>query len=118
MHRRALQSGWLSLLQLPLTQDQYKRTLLIAHSRLISHMPNPILLMDFLKDSVDQQGVIALLGLNGLWTLIRDHNLDHPDFFPRLYALLDRNLLHTKDRSRFFRLLDTFPSSSLRHVTA
>ena len=50
MHRRALQSGWLSLLQLPLTQDQYKRTLLIAHSRIISHMPNPILLMDFLKD--------------------------------------------------------------------
>ena len=75
-------------------------------------MPNPILLMDFLKDSVDQQGVIALLGLNGLWTLIRDHNLDYPDFFPRLYALLDRNLLHTKYRSRFFRLLDTFPSST------
>src|SRR5438309_5026757 len=30
------------------------------------------------------------------------------DIFPRLYALLDRNLLHTKYRSRFFRLLDTF----------
>lgn len=36
---------------------------------------------------------------------------DYPDFYKKLYSLLDRNLLHMKYRSRFFRLLELFLSS-------
>ena len=37
---------------------------------------------------------------------------DYPDFYSKLYALLDDQVLHVKYRSRFFRLLDLFLSSS------
>lgn len=39
-------------------------------------------------------------------------NRDYPDFYHKLYTLLDRNIMHVKYRSRFFRLLDIFLSSS------
>lgn len=57
-------------------------------------------------------GPLGLLALNGLFILIRDYNLDYPDFYDRLYAMLDRSVLHVKYRSRFFRLAETFLSSS------
>lgn len=37
---------------------------------------------------------------------------EYPDFYHKLYVLLDRNVLHVKYRSRFFRLLDIFLSST------
>ena len=36
---------------------------------------------------------------------------DYPDFYKKLYALFDRNLMHVKYRSRFFRLVDLFLAS-------
>ena len=37
---------------------------------------------------------------------------DYPQFYQRLYSLLDCQVLHVKYRARFFRLLDTFLASS------
>lgn len=51
VHRRALQDCWLAFLRLPLTEETYKRTLLILHKRVIPYMSQPPLLMDFLTDS-------------------------------------------------------------------
>lgn len=36
---------------------------------------------------------------------------DYPNFYQKLYALLDRHVMHVKYRARFFRLLDTFLAS-------
>lgn len=55
----------------------------------------------------------SILALNGLFTLIVEFNLDYPLFYHKLYALLDRNILHVKYRSRFFRLVDLFLSSNM-----
>ncbi len=52
------------------------------------------------------------MALNGLFILIQEHNLDYPHFFPKLYSLFDKNLLHAKYRSRFFRMVSLFLSSS------
>jgi U3 small nucleolar RNA-associated protein 19 len=38
---------------------------------------------------------------------------DYPNFYQRLYALLDANALHVRYRARFFRLIDTFLRSAL-----
>jgi hypothetical protein len=56
-------------------------------------------------------GVISLLSLNGLFLLMQEYNLEYPEFYPRLYALLKPNVFHAKYRQRFFRLLDLFLSS-------
>ncbi|KAK9768443.1 Maturation and nuclear export of 40S ribosomal subunits interacting protein [Basidiobolus ranarum] len=111
-HRKVFSDGWIALLRLPLTTDIYKKVLVLMHKKIIIHMPQPTLLMDFLTDSYNAGGAISLLALNGLFTLINEHNLDYPDFYKKLYALLDRNVLHVKYRSRFFRLLDLFLSST------
>lgn len=37
---------------------------------------------------------------------------DYPDFYKRLYALFDDNVMHVKYRPRFFRLVDLFLSST------
>lgn len=37
---------------------------------------------------------------------------DYPSFYTRLYAFLDRDLLHNKHRARFFRLAELFLSST------
>jgi len=68
--------------------------------------------MDFLTDSYDLGGATSLLALSGLFHLMQEKNLDYPSFFSKLYSLLDQNLLHSKHRSRFFRLLNTFMSST------
>lgn len=57
-------------------------------------------------------GLVSILALNGVFTLIHEYNLDYPLFYPKLYALFDKNILHVKYRSRFFRLSELFLSSS------
>jgi len=37
---------------------------------------------------------------------------DYPMFYTRLYAFLDKDILHLKHRARFFRLTDVFLSST------
>ena len=59
---------------------------------------------------------MSILSLNGLWELMRVYNLDYPDFYKNLYAILTPDLLHLREKSRFFRLLDLFMSST--HLSA
>lgn len=75
IHRRGFSDCWLKLLKLPLSEEMYKKILLILHKRILPHMSEPKLLMDFLTDSYNVGGAVSLLALNGLFTLITEHNL-------------------------------------------
>ena len=68
--------------------------------------------MDFLTDSFEVGGSVALLALSGLFHLMQEKNLDYPQFYLKLYSLLDSQVLHAKYRSRFFRLLEIFLAST------
>lgn len=68
--------------------------------------------MDFLTDSINIGGSTSLMALSGLFYLIQEKNLDYPQFYHKLYSLLDANILHSKHRSSFFRLLETFLAST------
>ncbi|KAJ3169349.1 hypothetical protein HDU87_000670 [Geranomyces variabilis] len=111
-HRRTFSDCWLAFFRQPMSADMHKRVLLALHKKIIPFMARPTLLIDFLTDSYDQGGAVSMLALNGLFTLITEHNLDYPDFYAKLYALFDKNLLHVKYRSRFLRLVDLFLSST------
>ncbi|KAK9351985.1 CBF/Mak21 family-domain-containing protein [Lipomyces doorenjongii] len=110
--KAAFQDSWLAVLRLPLAVDQYKYILQIMHNKIVPYMSKPQTLMDFLTDSYDAGGSTSLLALNALFSLIQKYNLDYPNFYTKLYVLLDRNVMHVKYRSRFFRLLDLFLSST------
>jgi len=57
-------------------------------------------------------GTVGLLALNALFVLMTEYNLDYPSFYIRLYAFLDRDVLHSKHRARFFRMAELFLASS------
>ncbi|EDO43971.1 predicted protein [Nematostella vectensis] len=111
-HKKVFGSAWLGLTSLPLTQDTHKKVLLSLHNNVIPHMNDPKLLMDYLTDSYNIGGAISLLALNGLFILIHKHNLDYPEFYKKLYGLLQPGIFHAKYLSRFFHLLDLFLSST------
>uniref|UniRef100_A0A4W4G5S0 CCAAT-binding factor domain-containing protein n=1 Tax=Electrophorus electricus TaxID=8005 RepID=A0A4W4G5S0_ELEEL len=98
------------LLQLP--ASMYKKVLVILHDSILPYMNNPTLMIDFLTAAYDVGGAISLLALNGLFVLIHEHNLDYPEFYKKLYNLLDPSVFHMKYRARFFHLANIFLSSS------
>ncbi len=111
-HKRQAQEAWLAVLRHDLSKQQRKTILGLMSHRIAPWFFKVELLMDFLTDSFNQGGATSLMALSGLFYLIHEKNLDYPQFYHKLYSLLDDDMLHSKHRSRFLRLLDTFLSST------
>nr|XP_057912575.1 nucleolar complex protein 4 homolog [Doryrhamphus excisus] len=111
-HKRTFERMWLGFLKFKLPTSMYKKILVILHDSILPHMSKPTLMIDFLTAAYDVGGAISLLALNGLFVLIHQHNLDYPDFYKKLYNLLDPSIFHVKYRARFFHLANLFLSSS------
>lgn len=111
--KRQAESAWRALLSSRELDSALRKTLLReCTSTILPWMTRPESLMDFLTDSYNLGGSTSLLALSGLFYLINTKNLDYPSFYPKLYSLLDADLLHSKHRSRFLRLLNAFLSST------
>ena len=91
-----------------LSKEQRKTILHNFSHQIAPWFQQPEILSDFLTDSYNVGGATSLLALSGIYYLISEKNLDYPSFYLKLYSLLDDGLMHSKHRSRFFRLLDTF----------
>ncbi|KAM6377900.1 nucleolar complex protein 4 homolog isoform 1-T1 [Pluvialis apricaria] len=111
-HKQAFEKMWLSFLKHKLPTGLYKKVLVILHDSILPYMNEPTLMIDFLTVAYGIGGAISLLALNGLFILIHQHNLEYPDFYKKLYSLLDPSIYHVKYRARFFHLADLFLSSS------
>ena len=111
-HKKQAQKAWTNMLRQDLTKIQRKSVLDLMSRRIAPWFLKVELLMDFLTDSFNVGGSTSLLALSGLFYLIQNKNLDYPLFYHKLYSLLDPTILHSKHRSRFFRLLDTFLAST------
>ncbi|KAF7594942.1 hypothetical protein BBP40_007750 [Aspergillus hancockii] len=111
-HKKRAQDAWLAVLRNNISQSQRKTLLRIMVHNIEPWFTRPELLMDFLTDSYNVGGATSLLALSGLFYLIQEKNLDYPQFYQKLYSLLDADLLHSKHRSRFFRLMNTFLAST------
>ena len=111
-HKKQAQEAWLTFLRAGLHQDQRKTVLSLMSQQIAPWFVKVELLMDFLTDSYDLGGSTSLLALSGLFYLMQEKNLDYPSFYPKLYSLIDSDLLHSRHRSRFLRLLDTFLAST------
>ncbi|CAG7849953.1 Uncharacterized protein C1604.06c [Serendipita indica DSM 11827] len=112
-HRAQFSAAWLALMQhIKTSPERSNRVLSILHRSIMPHLTQPLQLVDWIGACVDFDGATALLAFNALFVLIQKHNLDYPDFYTRLYALLDANILHVRYRARFFRLLEVFLSST------
>lgn len=110
--QKALNIIWLEVMKFPLSVDLYRRCLILIPERVMHHLYNPVRFTDFFMESYNMGGAISLLALQGVFILINKHNLEYPDFYIKLYALLEPNIFHAKYKPRFFILLDKFLSSS------
>ncbi|WVW79002.1 hypothetical protein I302_100965 [Kwoniella bestiolae CBS 10118] len=109
---------WENILSVVPLEDHWIRKILIGlHGEygIMGHFKpeRRLRIADWLSTLVDRGGPNAMLAMNGLFVLMTQYNFEYPHFYDRLYGLLDRNVMHVKYRARFFRLLDTFLSSSL-----
>ncbi|KAJ4861144.1 CBF/Mak21 family domain-containing protein [Trichoderma breve] len=111
-HKRQGQDAWLAILSIVQTKDERKRILSVISTNIAPWFTKPELLSDFLTSCYNTGGSMSLLALSGVFYLIQERNLDYPSFYTKLYSLLDKDILHSKHRSRFFRLLDTFLGST------
>lgn len=110
--RRALNIAWPSFLRYPLTPELYRRVLVALPELAMPHLEKPLALTGFFMESYNMGGAISLLALQGVFILITKHDLDYPDFYKKLYALLEPTVFHAKYRARFFMLCDLFLSST------
>lgn len=107
-HRKLFAEAWLAFLRTPFPSDIYRKVLTRMHSCVMPHMPNPLLLSDFCTASIDRGGLDGMLALNGIFVLMTQHSLEYPQFYNRLYQLLDASAFHVNNRKGFFELLDIF----------
>uniref|UniRef100_A0A8B9CFI4 Nucleolar complex associated 4 homolog n=1 Tax=Anser brachyrhynchus TaxID=132585 RepID=A0A8B9CFI4_9AVES len=98
-HKQAFERMWLSFLKRKLPTGLYKKVLVILHDSILPYMNEPTLMIDFLTVAYGIGGAISLLALNGLFILIHQHNLEYPDFYKKLYSLLDPSIYHVKYRA-------------------
>ncbi|KAM0049176.1 putative nucleolar complex protein [Helianthus debilis subsp. tardiflorus] len=106
--------AWMAFLTLePLPIDVYKEVLVTLHQAVIPYLSNPKLLSDFLTKSYDIGGVISVMALSSLFILMIEHGFEYPNFYVKLYALLQPAIFIAKHRAKFFQLLDSCLKSPL-----
>lgn len=60
---------------------------------------------DFLTRSYDIGGVVSVMALSSLYMLMTQHGLEYPNFYEKLYALLEPSIFMAKYRAKFFQVL-------------
>lgn len=109
---KRLSAVWITFLRQKLPVKLYRELLIFLPEKVVPYMHNPLLVTDFFIESYNRGGSYSLLALNGLFLLIHRYHLDYPNFYEKLYALLEPGVFYEKYRARFFFLTDLFLSSS------
>ncbi|TGZ55524.1 Uncharacterized protein DBV15_11370 [Temnothorax longispinosus] len=114
--KRALNKVWACVMhwdvQSRLTPQLHKQLLIVLLERVMPHLEKPVLLTNFLMDSLDADGPIGVLALQGVFILVTKHNLEYPNIFTKLYSMFEPEIFHTKYKARLFYLSDLFLSST------
>lgn len=110
--RKNLNKVWNCVMLWQHSVSTHKQLLILLLEKVLSNLDKPLLLTDFLMDSLDVGGPVSLLALQGIFTLIQVHNLDYPNIYSKLYSMFEPEIFHTKYKSRLFHLSDLFLSST------
>lgn len=110
--RKAINSCWHKVMREELSLATRKQALMVLLESLLNHIEKPILLTDFLMDSLHIGGPVSLLALQGIFTLIQEHNITYPNIYTKIYDLFNADIFHTKFKARLFYLTDLFLSST------
>lgn len=84
----------MAFLQIPLSDHVLQQLLPELTTTVARRIKNPLALSDFFTKAVDQGGLSGILALQGLFFLVTEHGLEHPEFYERLYNLLVPQVLY------------------------
>ena len=110
--QKCINEIWMEVIKYQLTAGLYRRALVLIPEKVIQHLKQPVKLADFFIEAYNLGGAFSLMALQGVFILINKHNLDYPNFYTKLYSLLEPNIFHAKYKPRFFMLLNLFLSST------
>ena len=110
--RKAVNKVWGCVMHWDHTPATHRLLLVVLLERVLPFLDKPLLLTDYLMDSLDSGGAVSLLALQGIFTLIQNHNLEYPNIFSKLYSMFEPEIFHTKFKARLFYLSDMFLSST------
>ncbi|XP_043658152.1 nucleolar complex protein 4 homolog B [Drosophila teissieri] len=114
-NRKRLNELWLTIMAKGNEVDEklHRQILVVLLERVINHLEDPIQLTDFLMDSLHQfDGPIALLALQGIFTLMQKQNITYPDVYEKLYNMFYPRMFYNKYKARLFYLADIFLTST------
>ncbi|XP_017055094.1 nucleolar complex protein 4 homolog isoform X2 [Drosophila ficusphila] len=114
-NQRRLNELWLVIMAKGGEVDEklHRQILVVLLERVINHLEDPIQLTDFLMDSLHQfDGPIALLALQGIFTLMQKQNITYPDVYEKLYNMFYPRMFFNKYKARLFYLADIFLTST------
>ncbi|RXG73493.1 Nucleolar complex protein 4-like protein A [Armadillidium vulgare] len=106
--KKYFNSIWEAVLKMNFSFDVYKRCLIILPEKVMMHLDNPVRLTDFFMSAYVQGGIVSILAMHGVFVLITEYNLDYPDFYGKVYALLQPSIFQAKYKNRFFKLINKF----------
>lgn len=110
--RKNINKIWNFIVQWEHNETTHRQLLVLLLEKIITHLEKPILLTDFLMDSLDAGGPISLLALQGVFLLIHRFNLSYPNIYEKLYAMFEPEIFHMKFKPRLFYLADIFLTST------
>lgn len=103
---------WMSIIPI-LPHLKLKKLLLFLNDNILPYMQEPEILITFLTDAYKSGGVCGILALDSLFCLMRNFNINVPDFYDHLYALLDEKILTSPYREMFLRSFSLFMTSTM-----
>ncbi|KAJ5071915.1 nucleolar complex protein [Anaeramoeba ignava] len=110
-HKKEYNKMWLNYLKLDIPNTILKQILKEMDTKIIPHLRDPILITDFLMKCYDKSGIISILALKGIFVLMTEHGIEFPQFYTKLYAILQHDIFYQDEVSEFWVLLDVFLSS-------
>lgn len=110
--RKHINKTWSCVMNWKHDEVSHRQLLVLLLEKVLIHLDKPVLLTDFLMDSLDVGGAISLLALQGIFVLIQQHNLTYPNIYEKLYSMFEPEIFHAKFKARLFYLADIFLSSS------
>lgn len=112
MLRKNVNKVWNVVVQWNHDDTTHRQLLVLLLEKVLVYLDKPTHLTDYLMDSLDMGGQVALLALQGIFVLIHKHNMSYPNVYEKLYTLFQPEIFHQKTKPRLFHLADIFLTSS------
>lgn len=112
MLRKNVNKMWKVVAQWNHDDTSHRQLLVLLLEKVLAYLDKPTDLTDYLMDSLDMGGQVALLALQGIFVLIHKHNMSYPNVYEKLYLLFEPEIFHQKTKARLFHLADIFLTSS------